>query len=223
MSYTEGVFKLPASLAFNPSDATSYFAPTNWHDLDTTDTDISGSGVLVVDLPGSATPRLLVTLGKDSNMYILNRDNLGGISNGLFNGSVAGAEIINAPSWYTTKTATYVTFKGVCPAGGQPTVNAVTLTNAPAAGNAWCANVPGGGSPIVSTTGNGNDVIVWFVSTEGEGITPDYKLYGFDGDTGTQVVATAAMTSSHRFISPIVAKGRIYVGADQQLYSFVAP
>ncbi len=224
-SYTEAVFKLPPSLTFDMNDTTAYFAPTDWHNLDTSDTDLSGSGVLVVDLPSSSTPRLLVTFGKDSNLYVVNRDNLGGITanDGLFNASVASSEIINAPSWYTTKTATYVTFRASCPGGGPATINAVPITNAPAAGSAWCANVPGGGSPIVSTTGDGNDTIVWFVSAEGEGVSPDYKLYGFDGDTGAQVAATESMSMVRRFSSPIVAKGRVYVASDRQLYSFVTP
>jgi hypothetical protein len=104
-----------------------------------------------------------------------------------------------------------------------PSLNAVQITNAPAAGTTWCSTVQGGGSPIVTTTGGGQNTVVWFVSTEGELVTPDYKLHGFDGDTGTELVATTAMAPSHRFISPIAAKGHIYVATDQQLYSFVTP
>ena len=222
MSYSEGVFRLPPSLAFNIQDTTSFFAPIDWHTLDVKDTDISGSGVVLVDLPDAAKPHLVVTLGKDAKMYILDRTNLGGAATmAPFSGSVAGGEIINTPAAYTTTKGTWIAFKASCPAGGQPTINAVPLTTAPGIGTAWCAKVPGGGSPIVTTTGSGHDSVVWFVSTEGEGITPDYKLHGFDGDTGAPIVATAAMTRVTRFVSPIVAKGRIYVAADQQLFSFV--
>lgn len=223
MSYSEGIFRLPPSLAFNPQDTTSYFVPPDWHMLDTTDVDISGSGVLIVDLPGAAKPQLAVTLGKDQKMYLLDRTNLGGISTPPFSGSVASSEIINAPVAYTTSMGTWIAFKASCPGGGAPTVNAVQLTGAPAAGGAWCAKVPGGGSPMVTTSGGGADTVVWFVSTEGEGITPDYKLYGFAGDTGAKLVSTAAMTPVRRFTTPIAAKGRIYAASDQQLYSFVTP
>ena len=225
MSYTEGVFRLPPSLAFDPNDATRYFAPQDWHTLDTNDIDISGSGVLVVDAAGVTPSRLAAVLGKDHKLYLLDANNLGGISaqDGLFHGTVAGAEIINSPAAYTTAKGTWIAFKAVCPGGGQPTVNAVLLTPGPATGTAWCAKVPGGGSPIVTTTGGGNDTVVWFVSTEGEKITPDYELHGFDGETGKELVATAPMTPVRRFVSPIAAKGRLYVAADQQLYSFVTP
>ncbi len=221
MSYSEGVFRLMPSLAFDLQDTTSYFAPPDWHALDTGDVDISGSGVLLVDVPGAAKPQLAVVLGKDSKIYLLDRTNLGGaMVTPPFSGSVAGGEIINSPAAYTTTKGTWIAFKAICPGGGQPTINAVQLTNAPAAGTAWCANVPGGGSPIVTTTGGGENTIVWFVSTEGENTTPDYKLHGFDGDTGAALVATEAMTPVRRFVSPIVAKGRVYVASDQQLYSF---
>ena len=224
MAYSEGVFRLPPSLAFNPQDTTSYFAPTDWHSLDTSDTDISGSGVVLVDVAGAAKPHLAVVLGKDQKMYLLDRTNLGGaMTTPPFSGSVAASEIINAPIAYTTTKGTWIAFKASCPGGGAPTINAVQLTTAPAAGSAWCAKVQGGGSPIVTTTGGGDNSVVWFVSTEGEGITPDYKLYGFDADTGAKLVSTTAMTPVRRFVSPIVAKGRIYVASDQQLYSFLTP
>jgi hypothetical protein len=224
MSYSEGVFRLPPSLAFNPQDTTSYFAPVDWHALDTSDTDISGSGVVLVDVPGAAHANLAVTLGKDRKMYLLDRANFGGaMTTPPFSGAVAGGEIINTPVAYTTTKGTWIAFKAICPAGGAPTINAVQLTGAPAAGTAWCAKVQGGGSPMVTTTGSGENTIVWFVSTEGEGVTPDYKLHGFDGDSGAALVATTAMTPVHRFVSPIAAKGHVYVATDAQLYSFGLP
>jgi outer membrane protein assembly factor BamB len=180
--------------------------------------------VVLAELPGAATSHLAVVLGKDQKMYLLDRTNLGGaMVTPPFSGQVATSEIINAPIAYTTTKGTWVAFKASCPGGGAPTINAVQLTTAPAAGTAWCAKVQGGGSPIVTTTGNGDNSVVWFVSTEGEGITPDYKLYGFDADTGAKIVSTTAMTMVRRFVSPIVAKGHVYVASDQQLYSFVTP
>lgn len=224
LSSSEGLFRLPPSLAFDVNDTTRYFVPGNWHSLDTSDTDLSGSGVVLVDVPGAAVPHLAAVLGKDKKLYLVDRANLGGVgATPAFSGVVAASEIINSPVTYTTSMGTWIAFKASCPSGGAPTINAVQLTSAPAAGTAWCGKVPGGGSPMVTTTGAGQNTVVWFVSTEGEGVTPDYKLYGFDGDRGTTLVATTAMSPSHRFIAPIAAKGRIYVATDQKLYSFVTP
>jgi hypothetical protein len=153
-------------------------------------------------------------------MYIKDRTNLGGVQTTANNApTVADTEIINAPSVYTTTLGTWVAFRAACPGKTVITINAVQITASPM--TAWCANVSGGGSPVVTTTGGGQNSVVWFVSTEGETVTPDYKLHGFDGDTGMPVVTTAAMLSSHRFISPIAAKARMYVATDTKLYSFI--
>jgi hypothetical protein len=54
--------------------------PENWFNLDNLELDLGSSGSLLVDVPGATPSRLVVALGKDRNMYLVNRDNLGGIS-----------------------------------------------------------------------------------------------------------------------------------------------
>src|SRR5207253_1980942 len=61
----------------SPSD---YWAPLNWLDLDTWDFDLGGCGPLLVDVPGATPSHLVLALGKNTNGYLLNRDNLGTIS-----------------------------------------------------------------------------------------------------------------------------------------------
>ena len=60
---------------------------------------------------------------------------------------------------------------------------------------------------------------MWAVGAEG-----DNRLHGYDGDTGAVVFAGGgtgdAMASTSRFITPIVAKGHIFVAANGQLYAF---
>src|SRR5262245_7011140 len=62
----------------NTSD---YWAPTNWLQLDGGDQDLGSSGPLLVDVPGATPSRLVVAMGKEQKAYLLNRDNLGGITN----------------------------------------------------------------------------------------------------------------------------------------------
>ena len=64
--------------------ASDYWAPTNWQLLDQGDTDLGGSGPLLVDVPGATPSSLIVALGKDGNAYLLNRSNLGGIAAPVF-------------------------------------------------------------------------------------------------------------------------------------------
>jgi len=61
-------------------NSSDYWAPTNWSDLDNLDLDLGSSGPLLVDVPGSTPSHLVVAMGKDGFAYLLNRDNLGGIS-----------------------------------------------------------------------------------------------------------------------------------------------
>ena len=75
----EAVIRLQPGPIFSGS-TTDYWAPTNWLSLDNTDTDLGGSCALVVDVPGATPSALLVALGKDGNAYLINRNNLGGIS-----------------------------------------------------------------------------------------------------------------------------------------------
>ncbi len=205
------------SLAF---DNANYFAPSNWQDLDNSDTDLGGSGVMLVDVPGSAK-RLAVALGKDGNIYVLDRDHLGGIGGQLAVAQAANGTIINAGASYTTKTATYVVFRGAgsaCPGGNSGDLVAARIT-ASSATVAWCATQNGSGSPIVTTSGDQD--MVWGVGAEGDG-----RLHGFDGDTGAAIFtgggAGDQMGSLNHLITPIAAKGKIYVGGSGSVYAFSA-
>lgn len=95
----------------------------------------------------------------------------------------------------------------------------IGATSPPTVRVAWCADPHGAGSPIATTTDGRSEAIVWSVGAEG-----DNRLRGFDGDTG-QVVFDGGgpgdvMSLVRRFQTPIVAKGRMFVAADDQLYAF---
>ena len=59
---------------------TDYWAPTNWFSLDNGDTDLGGVSAMLIDVPGANPSQLVLATGKDSNAYLLNRNNLGGIT-----------------------------------------------------------------------------------------------------------------------------------------------
>jgi outer membrane protein assembly factor BamB len=218
----ETIFRLPSSLAFSGQNA-DYFTPTNWAALDQADSDIGGTAPLVLDVPGATPSGLVVGLGKDGNAYLLDRSNLGGISNPLVLAGVATGTIINAAAAYTTPQGTYVVFKGNgkgCPTGQSGGLAAFRIAHAspPAVTMAWCAGPATGTSPAASTSdAQGNDAVVWIVGN-------DNKLYGLDGDTGKAIfsggAAADAMTSVQKYIPPIVANGRVFVAANDQVFAF---
>jgi hypothetical protein len=223
-AHNEAVLRLGAGAAFS-SEPRDYWAPTNWQQLDQTDKDLAGPA-MPLDLPGATPSALVVAFGKDGNVYLLARDNLGGIAAPLAQLHAASNEILNTPAMYRTASGTYVAFRGHgatgCPGlTGASSLIAVKIApgNPPQLSLAWCAGTGSAGSPIVTTTDGTSNPIVWVGGAEG-----DQRLHGYDGDTGAVVFAGGgagdAMASTSRFITPMVAKGRIFVAANGQLYAF---
>jgi hypothetical protein len=216
----EAVIRLAPGPTFsdNPTD---YYAPSNWEDLDNSDTDLGGASEVLVDMPGAQVPHLVVAGGKDGNLYVLNRDNLGGIGGELLKTPVSGSNIKGALAAYTTAQGTYVAMHieggggSDCPSGQGGNQVVVKITQNPiAAKTAWCSTQTGLGSPMITTTDGTANPIVWNVSN---------KLYGWNGDTGAVIVDgtnTGMSTASQKWNTPIAAKGRIVVGVNGQLYVF---
>ncbi len=219
----EAILRLGAGPTFG-NTAADYFAPTNWHQLDSGDVDIGGSGPVLFDDPASTPSHLTIALGKNGVAYLLDRDALGGVGGELAQKTVASDQIIQAATAYHTAQGTYVAFRGTgvgCPGGQYGSLTALKIASGspPSFNVAWCAPSGGRGSPIFTTTGGGADPIVWIVGAEG-----DERLHGYDGDTGAVVYdgggAGDAMGTVHRFQTPIVAGGRIYVGGNGAVYAF---
>jgi outer membrane protein assembly factor BamB len=218
----ETIFRLPPSLVFSGQSA-DYFTPTNWVALDNADTDIGGTAPVVLNVPGATPSALVVGLGKDGNAYLLDRSNLGGISSPLVLASVATGTIITASAAYATSQGSYVVFqaRGKCPSGQSGALAAFKISAAspPAITMAWCGGPSSTQeSPAVSAIdAQGTDAVVWVVGS-------DNKLYGVDGDTGKSIFAggtsTDTMSSVQKFTTPIIANGRVFVGANNQVYAF---
>ncbi len=202
-----------------------YFTPSNWRTLDLFDTDLGGTGPVLLDVPGATPSKLLVGLGKDGKIYLVDRDNLGGVGKEVATVKVAKNRVINAAAAYTTSRGTYVVFKGNgsnCPSGQLGDLTAVRIVPGapPRVETAWCAQQHGEGSPMVTTTDGHTEAIVWSVGAEG-----DNRLHGFDGDTGQIVYAGGSpgdvIGQVRRYHTPILAGGRIYVAADGVVKAFV--
>jgi hypothetical protein len=228
----EAIIRLSPEAQFsgNPVD---YFTPSNWRKLDDGDVDLGGSGPVLIDLPGATPSQLVIALGKNGVAYLLDRNNLGGIGKGDgFRGEgvqskrVATDRIINAAAAYRTASDTFVTFETRGSGTGCPgrSGNLVALrigaSAPPTIDVAWCADNGGRGSPIVTTTDGSSEPVVWTVGSESNN-----RLHAFNGVTGEVLFAGGGqderMSLVRRFQTPIVLNGRIFVAADDRLYSFV--
>jgi hypothetical protein len=222
---------------------TDYFTPSNWPTLDQYDADLGSAPAILFDLPGATPSTLAAAMGKWGVVHLVNRANLGGVATGTSDGitgqglfSMAFANVQNQANppgskgtgaSYTSAKARYVVLHSesqitasVCPQGsGDLLALSVTATSPPKLVPAWCANSGGKGSPMATTTDGTSNALVWIVST---GVSN--RLLAFDGDTGAAVFtgggAADQMGTIAHWTSPIVAKGRFFVGGTNAVYAF---
>jgi hypothetical protein len=211
----EAIVRLRAGTTFS-NQPVDYFAPTNWKSLDNGDTDLGGANPVLVDMPGTAMPHLVIAFGKDGILYIANRDMLGGIGGALSSLKVANSTILGAGASYKTSQGTYVAFRGRgvnCPGGtggGNISVVKIVPENPPRAVMAWCSHESNLGSPMATSTEDGSKAILWDANDH---------LWGYDGDTGATIFGggPALPAAMQYFNTPIAAKGRIAVATPSKL------
>lgn len=215
----EAVLRLDPGPTFT-NQASNEFYPTEWLAEDMRDEDLGGANPVVLDLPGAPTQHLVIVPGKDGYLYLLNRDNLGGMGGQLFRlaagpqGQGGTGALKAASAAYTTSQGTYVAYNinvdampasTGCPAPVMArSIGVARISGSPATAKVvWCTAESGMGSPIVTMTGNG-DAVVWDANNH---------LYGYDGDTGVKVYSgTDTMANAmHYYNTPIDAGGRIVV------------
>jgi len=222
----EAVIRFQPGPIFSGSPA-DYWAPEDWLTLDALDFDLGSSGPLLVDVPGATPSHLVVALSKDLHMYLLDRDNLGGISAPIDVSVVASATIIQAAVSYRTKQSTYVALRANNDGNTVLSALRITATAPPRIASGWhvTRGAGGCGSPFATSTDGTSNMIVWVVGTEDHQTGGDQRLHGYDGDTGTVVYdgggPNELMAGTHFYSTTgIVARGRIYVAGDSKVYAF---
>jgi fibronectin type III domain protein/PQQ enzyme-like repeat protein len=214
----EAIIRLQAGPTWT-GQPTDYWAPTNWLSLDGSDTDLGGVSATLIDVPGATPSQLVLALGKDSNAYLVNRNNLGGITTPVAQANVSGTNRGTSAVTYHTSQGTYFAFHNEA---GAIRAYRITPTNPPTIVFAWSVGQSGRGSPWVTTTDGTNNVIVWVA-----GVAGDQRLHGYDGNTGAMVYAGGGanelMSGTRQWNTGMVAHGRIYFGADNKVYAFQLP
>jgi hypothetical protein len=213
----EAIIRLQAGPIFSGTPI-NYWAPINWLSLDNGDTDLGGCGAVLINLPGATPSQLALALGKDGKAYLLNRNNLGGITAPVASANVANSVRGQSAATYRTSQGTYFVFRN---SNSAVSAYKITATNPPRIIPAWTVSQNGQGSPWVTTTDGTNNAIVWVVGSESGG---DQRLHGYNGDTGAVVYAGGGanelMTNTRKWNTGIVGRGRIYFAASNKVYAF---
>ena len=212
-SYGNSLVRLSGSGSLSVVD---YFTPYNTINEDNGDQDLGSAGPLLLpDLmdANKMIRHLAVAAGKDGNLYVASRDNMGefnALQNNIYQ------EFPLSPS---ENLSTPVYFNGtvyLCPSGQSvkafPVTNALLATT-PSTQSAHQFSNTGA---VVSVSANGaNDGIVWALDW-GAG-----TLFAYDATDLTKNIYNSDQATSGRdhfapvgghFITPMVTNGRVYFG-----------
>jgi hypothetical protein len=217
---------MKVSTTGNVLTAADYFAAYNLQSESDADQDLgSGGALLLPDLvdAGGTTHHLAVGAGKDTNIYVVDRDNMG-----KFNASSNNAvyqEIPDALSGGAFSMATYFN-NTVYYAGVGDYLKAFPITNAllattPAGKSANTFAYPGS-TPSVSSNGSQNGII-WAVENQsGAGVLHAYNPASIATELydSNQAANSRDHFTDNKFITPMIANGKVYVGTPTSVAVF---
>ena len=208
---------LKLSTAGNGLAVADYFAPSNEVAESAADEDLgSGAAMLLPDLTdsGGVVRHLIVGAGKDGNLYVVNRDNMGKFSPTgnadwqELDGALSGG-IFSAPAYFNG-----MIYYGAV--GGPLRAFAVTgarVSSQPASATPTAFEYPGT-APAVSANGT-SDGIVWAVENNNPAV-----LHAYDASDLTHELYNSNQAAGGRdnfgagnkFITPVIADGMVFVG-----------
>lgn len=223
--FGNAILKLSTSPGLAVAD---FWEPFNTTAQSNADVDLgSGGAMLLPDLADASgvTRHLLVGAGKDTNLYVADRDNLGKFNaadnsnlyqqlpGALPNGAWSGPAYFNNTVFY---------------GGVGDVLRAFTITNAklsstPTSQSAMHFPYPGA-TPAVSANGTANG-IVWALES---GTSAPAVLHAFDATNlahelynSTQAAGSRdSFGSGNKFITPVINNGQVFVGTPNSVAVF---
>jgi len=201
-----------------------YFQPYNTVNESNNDEDLGSGGALVLpDLKDASgnTRHLAIGAGKDQNIYVVDRDNMGKFNsqndNAIYqqiNGAIGGVWSMPA---YFNNTVYYGAVNDRLKA--FPIVNA-KLATAAAAQSANTFPYPGT-TPAISASGASNG-IVWDVENSSPAV-----LHAYDATTLQELYNSNQATANrdhfgngNKFITPMIVDGKVFVGTPTSVAEF---
>ncbi|MGA2427172.1 MAG: pyrrolo-quinoline quinone [Candidatus Acidiferrum sp.] len=187
-----------------------YFEMSEQEQENDTDKDLGSGGALVLPDQTDASGKvwhLAVGAGKDSNLYVVDRDSMGKFN---ASGDVIFQELRSFFPARVFSTPAY--FNGTVYYGGwSDQIKAYTLKNGQfqSTPNSETSNVfPGPGTtPSISANGT-NNAIVWAVE-----YADTAALYAYDAtNLSKQLYNSNSVGPGGKFIVPTIAHGKVYVG-----------
>ena len=239
--YGDSIMRLsgPSSGAFTIVD---WFTPINQLSLSNGDTDVGSGGLLLLpDLPaGSPHQQLLVQMGKEGKIYLIDRNNMGKLCT-LPSCTTADTQIVQEIPGATTGiwgSPAYwngnVYWGGGNDGGAADFVtawsfnagNSGLLSTSPTStsANSFSFSTP---APVISANGNTNGIL-WILDNSSYGSSCCQILYAYDATNLGKMLYNSNQAAGKRDVpggavktaAPTVANGKVYVGSKAAVSAF---
>lgn len=205
--------------------AGDYFTPYNAVGESAGDKDLGSGGALLFPYQKGANPHYLaVGAGKDGNLYLVNRNNMGKFNpqnNSQIvqeiSGAFAGHSVYSTPVYWQG----YLYYWASNDSLRIFQVSNGLIGTTPIATSTYSLPSPGA-TPVISSNGN-TQGIVWALDTSGSNTTGPAVLHALDAQTAaelynsSQSAARDTAGNAVRFTIPTVANGKVYVGTASEL------
>jgi hypothetical protein len=208
----------------SPMQLLDYFATSNTVSQSNSDTDFGSGGPLLlpdmVDASG-ATRHLAVGSGKDTAIFVLDRDNMGKFNSGSnsvyqqINGQLTGG-VFSKPSYFNRT----VYYGAVGDSIKAFPISAAKLATTPSSHTSQTFPYPGA-TPTISANG-ATAGIVWVVENGSGGVLHAYdptnlgtELYNSD-----QAAGGRDHFADNKYVTPLVVNGKVYVGTPDSVAAF---
>jgi hypothetical protein len=212
-SYGNSFVRLSTSAGLKVGD---YFTPFNTLSEDSRDADFGSAGPLLLpDLvdASNTTQHLAVGAGKDGNLYVVNRDNMGQFNstkNNIYQQfQLSSSENHSSPIFFNNTVY-------ICPENNTLKAFPVSKALLATTPSSQSAHVFGSNGAVASISANGTaEGIVWALDW-GAGV-----LFAYDARDLTKELYDSNQAASNRdhfspvgghFIVPMVANSRVYIG-----------
>ena len=205
--------------------ATDAFTPFNQETLSNSDLDQGSGGILMLPDQQGSYPHILLQVGKEGRILVLNRDNLGGYATGVSSNTNALQDIPGAVGGLWSTPAYWN--GNIYMWGSQDVpklfqINTGVVGATPASQSTISSSFPGASFSISSN--GAQDGIAWAVRTDQYPTNGPAVLYAWDANDLTNTIyesdtnsARDGVGQANKFAIPVVTNGKLYLNAQFQV------
>jgi hypothetical protein len=228
IDFGDSVLRLTWPSMSHSISLSDYFTPWDQQSLDDSDSDFgSGGAVLLPDQPGATYPHLLMQIGKEGTIDLVNRDHMGHFNSGSDSQIVqtlpfAIGGMFGSPAFWNNTGYFGGSSDRLKAYAFDP--HAQQFSASPTSASPEAFNFPGS-TPSISSNGTNNG-IVWIIENDtyggGNAVLRAYdatnlgnELYNSEQNPARDRVGLAV-----KFTVPTVADGHVFVAAENQVVMY---